>query len=244
MATQERDQLFCFLDVLGFSSLVQSVGLESLYEKYRQLIQAVEKQQRDGMFFSARAGHPFFGYERIDSFYFSDTIIFWCPYDVHHLEALANSLKEVLCRSIEIELPLRGAISVGKARLNLDEKVFIGEPIVKAANAQKAQKWIGITLSNEFREPPFNGGFKADCFLQYERHLKEGGVSQVTPLVIDFPRQWRATRKESLVEAIQRLNKAPAFADYYVNTLEFVEFSGNSERWWEAHTRGSKVPHD
>lgn len=242
METHDQNQLFCFLDVLGFSNLVQSVGLESLYEKYKQLIQAAERQQRDGVFFSARYGHPFFGYERIESFYFSDTIIFWCPYDIHHLEVLANSLKEVLCRSIEIELPLRGAISVGKARLNLEEKVFIGEPIVKAANAEKVQKWIGITLSNDFREPPFNGGFKADCFLQYERHLKDGGISQVTPLVIDFPRQWRNTRKEPLVAAIQKLNKAPVFSEYYINTLDFVEFSGKSERWWEAYTKTSKGP--
>ena|ERR1022692_448945 len=137
MDTHKQIQLFCFLDVLGFSNLVQNIGLECLYEKYRQLIQAAKKQQRDGVFFSSRFGHPFFGYERIESFYFSDTIIFWCPYDIHHLEALATSLKEVLCRSIEIELPLRGAISVGQARLNFEEKVFIGKPIIKAANAEK-----------------------------------------------------------------------------------------------------------
>lgn len=235
METNERAQLFCFLDVLGFSNLVQSVGLDILYAKYKELINAAEKQQRDGLFFSARGGHPFFGYERINSFYFSDTIIFWCPYDVHHLEALATAMKEVMCRSIEIELPLRGAISVGRAKLNLEEKVFIGEPIVNAANAEKVQKWIGITLSNEFREPPFNGGFKADCFLQYDRHLKDGGISQVTPLAIDFPRQWRNTRKRPLDDAIQALNKDAAFSDYYVNTLNFVEFSGKSDRWWETY---------
>ncbi|MDQ1355011.1 MAG: hypothetical protein QG657_5320 [Acidobacteriota bacterium] len=235
METLERDQLFCFLDVLGFSNLVKSINLDFLYQKYKELINAAEKQQRDGIFLSSRSGHPFFGYERINSFYFSDTIIFWCPYDVHHLEALATSMKEVMCRSIEIMLPLRGAISVGRARLNLEEKVFIGEPFVKAANAEKVQKWIGITLSNEFREPPFNGGFKADCFLQYDRHLKDGGISQVTPLVIDFPRQWRNTRKRSLVEAIQALNRDPTFSDYYVNTLNFIDFSEKSDRWWESY---------
>lgn len=237
MQTGEHDQLFCFLDVLGFSNLVRTTGLDTLYKKYQQLVSAADESQVDGVFFSSRSGHPFFGYQRIEATYFSDTIIFWCPYDVHHLEVLANSIKEVICRSIELGLPLRGAISVGEARLNSEEKVFIGEPVVKAAEAEKVQKWIGVTMSNSFREEPYNAGFKADCFLQYEKHLKPEGLPAVTPLVVDWPRRWRATRSGSLVDAIKSPNTDSRFADYYTNTLEFVDFSEASDRWWDAAMR-------
>lgn len=237
MTSEEYDQLFCFMDVLGFSNLVGKIGLSALYEKYKELVKAAGAQQVEGLFFSSRAGHPYFGFQKIQATYFSDTIIFWCPYDIHHLEVLANCLKEVICRSIEIELPLRGAISVGKAKLNREENIFIGEPVVKAVSAEKVQKWIGITLSNDFRNEPYNGGFKADCFLHYENHLKPGGISKVTPLVIDFPRQWRKTRRESLIDTIKRLNKVTEFSDYYINTMKFVEFSSKSERWWEEYTK-------
>ena len=108
---------------------------------------------------------------------------------------------------------------------------------MKAVNAEKAQKWIGITLSNSFRKEPYCGGFKADCFLPYEKHLRPGGLSEVTPLVVDFPRRWRKTRSESLVVAIKRLNTTSEFADYYTNTLEFVDFSEKSDRWWEKYTQ-------
>ena len=219
MDISDKDHLFCLLDVLGFSNLVTTVGLDSLYEKYKELIRSAEDWQVDGVFFSSRCGHPYFGYNRIQSTYFSDTIIFWCPYDIHHLEILAHSLKEVVCRSIEIGLPLRGAISVGKAKLGLDQRAFAGEPIVKAVNAEKVQQWIGITLSNSFRNEPYCGGFKADCFPPYENHLKPGGVSEVAPLVVDFPRQWRKTRSESLIGTIQKLNVDPDFRDYYINRV-------------------------
>lgn len=235
MTAREHDQLFCFLDVLGFSNLVQLIGLDVLYGKYKELIKTADKEQVDGVFFSSRFGHPYFGYQKIETTYFSDTLIFWCPYDTHHLEVLANCIKEVICRSIELGLPLRGAISVGKAKLKLEEKVFIGEPVVKAAKAEKVQKWIGVTLTNSFREKPYNGGFRADCFLHYEKHLKPTGISEVTPLVIDWPRKWRATRKQSLVDAIRQLNIEPNFSEYYTNTLDFVDFSGKSDRWWEQH---------
>lgn len=235
MDAADKDHLFCFLDVLGFSRLVERVGLDCLYEKYKQLVKAADDQQVDGLFFSSRCGHPFFGYQQMQSTYFSDTIIFWCSYNIHHLEVMANSLKEVICRSIEIGLPLRGAISVGKAKLEPSQRIFIGEPIAKAVNAEKAQKWIGITLSNSFRKEPYCGGFKADCFLPYEKHLKPEGLSEVTPLVVDFPRQWRKTRSDSLVDAIQRLNTDTDFREYYVNTLSFVEYSAKCDKWWETY---------
>ena len=240
MDTADKDHLFCLLDVLGFSKLVETVGLDSLYEKYKELIREAEYQQVDGPFFSSRFGHPFFGYQKIQSTYFSDTIIFWCPYDIHHLEILANCLKEVVCRSIEIGLPLRGAISVGKAQLGPDQRAFVGEPIVKAVNAEKVQQCIGITLSNSFRKEPYCGGFKADCFLPYYKHLKPGGTSEITPIVVDFPRQWRKTRNKSLIGAIQKLNTDPDFRDYYINTLAFVEYSEKCDRWWETYAHQEK----
>lgn len=229
------EQLFCFLDVLGFSNLVKTQSLESIYAKYRVLIEAAKQQEHSGLVFSSWAGTPYFAVETLEAAYFSDTLFFWCPYHVRHLQSLALSMKEVLCRSIEIGLPLRGAISAGEAVLDKEKTHFVGKPVVSAAEAEKVQRWIGITLSSDFREPPFNGGFSADCFMPYERHLKEGGLGSVTPLVLDFPRRWRATRQSSLYTAVKALDLDPAFSDYYTNTLAFVEYSNTNERWWESH---------
>lgn len=232
---QPETQLFCFLDVLGFSDLVRNRGLESLYAEYRELVDAATKERHDGLVFSSWQGTPYFGVEKLESAYFSDTVVFWCPYNPRHLQSLCYSMMEVLCRSIEIGLPLRGAISAGEAILDRERSHFVGKPIVSAADAEKVQRWIGVTLSKEFREAPFNGGFSAACFMPWERHLKEGGLAAVTPLVLDYPRWWRSTRTESLEATLGRLDKDPEFSPYYQNAIEFAFHSAANPQWWESH---------
>jgi hypothetical protein len=89
------DQLFCFLDVLGFSNLVKIQSLESIYAKYKALIEAAKQQEHSGPVFSSWAGTPYFAVETLEAAYFSDTLFFWCPYHVRHLQSLALSMKRM-----------------------------------------------------------------------------------------------------------------------------------------------------
>lgn len=235
MREQQVAKLFCFLDVLGFSNIVLHRGLESLYADYRELVDAASDQRHDGLVFSSWQGTPYFGVEKLESAYFSDTIVFWCPWHPRHLQSLCYSMMEVLCRSVEIGLPLRGAISAGEAILDKEKSHFVGKPIVNAVEAEKVQRWIGVTLSKEFRDAPFNGGFSAACFMPWERHIKDGGLAAVTPLVLDYPRWWRSTRKESLEAAIGKLDITPEFSSYYRNAIEFALHSAANPKWWESH---------
>jgi hypothetical protein len=173
--------------------------------------------------------------EKLESSYFSDTIVFWCPYHPRHLQSLCYSMMEVLCRSIEIGLPLRGAISVGEAILSKERGHFVGKPVVNAVDAEKVQQWIGVTLSKDFRDKPFNGGFSAACLRPWEKHLKEGGLAVVTPVVLDYPRWWRSTRNKSLETELGNLDREPQFSPYYRNAIEFSLHSAASPKWWESH---------
>ena len=228
-------QLFCFLDVLGFSGLVRNRGLQSLYTDYQELVDAASQQRHNGLVFSSWQGTPYFGVEKLESAYFSDTIVFWCPYDPRHLQSLCYRMMEVLCRSIEIGLPLRGAIGAGEAVLDKEKSHFVGKPIVNAAEAEKVQRWIGVTLSKEFRDAPFNGGFSAACLMPWERHLKDGGLAAVTPLVLDYPRWWRSTRNTPLEAELGKLHRDLQFSRYYRNAIEFALHSAANPKWWESH---------
>lgn len=231
----DTEFLICLLDVLGFENLFNELGLEIIESKYKELIEIVEKQNIGVAVLQGPGGHPVVFSPNIKSAYFSDTIIFWCNYDTYRMEVLLNCLKEVVCKSIEIGLPLRGSISVGKVIIDKEQSIFLGQPIIEAARAEKVQKWIGITLSNAFNKEPYCGGFKADCILQYDKHLKEGGQEKVIPLVIDFPRHWRLKRNHSLIDAIQKLNKDEKYSKYYNNTIDFVNFSVGNHDWWTKH---------
>lgn len=215
--------------------MFNELGLEIIESKYKELIEIVEKQNIGVAVLQGPGGHPVVCSPNIKSAYFSDTIIFWCKYDVYRMEVFFNSMKELVCKSIEIGLPLRGSISVGRAIIDKEQSIFLGKPIIASARAEKSQKWIGITLSNTFNEEPYCGGFKADCILQYDKHLKEGEQDKVIPLVVDFPRYWRLNKNHSLIDAIQKLNKDGKYSEYYSNTIDFVKFSTDNHDWWTNH---------
>lgn len=233
--TAEKDYLICLLDVLGFESLFIEHGLDVIESKYRELIATVEEQNIGMAIAQGPGGHPMVGSPNIQSAYFSDTIIFWCKYDSFRMEVLLNCMKEVICKSIEIGLPLRGSVGVGQAKLVKEQGIFLGRPIISAARAEAAQRSIGITLSKDFDKEPYCRGFKADCILQYDKHLKDNARTKVIPLVVDFPRHWRLNRKQSLSEAVKALDKDDEYSQYYRNTLDFVSFSQENHDWWLKH---------
>lgn len=231
----DHNLLICLLDVLGFENLFNQFGLATIEAKYKELLAVAEEQNIEVAILQGPGGHPIIGSPSIKSAYFSDTIIFWCKYDLFRMEVLLNCMKEVICKSIEIGLPLRGSVSIGQVKIDKEQSIFLGQPIIAAARAIEVQKWIGITLSKTFDKEPYCGGFKADCILQYDEHIKEGGEDKVIPLVIDFPRHWRLKRKSSLIEAISKLNSDEKYSEYYTNTLDFVKFSEDNHDWWTKH---------
>jgi len=233
--TRDHDFLICLLDVLGFENLFNQYGLEAIEAKYKELLAVAEQQNIGFAILQGPGGHPIVGSPDIKSAYFSDTIIFWCKYDVFRMEVLFNCMKEVICKSIEIGLPLRGSASVGQLKIEKEQNIFLGQPIISAARAESVQKWIGITLSKTFDKQPYCDGFKADCLLQYDKHLEYGWQDKVIPLAIDFPRHWRIKRKTSLTEAIQKLNKDEKYSEYYNNTIDFVKYSEENHDWWTKH---------
>ena len=233
--TTEQDYLICLLDVLGFESLFIEHGLDVIESKYRELIGTVEKQNIGMAIVQGPGGHPMVGSPNIQSAYFSDTIIFWCKYDSFRMEVMLNCMKEVICKSIEIGLPLRGSVGVGQAKIVKEQSIFLGRPIISAARAESVQKSIGITLSKDFDKEPYCRSFKADCVLQYDKHLKNNGRDKVIPLVVDFPRHWRLNRRQSLTEAVKALDKDAEHSPYYRNTLDFVSFSDDNHDWWLKH---------
>lgn len=230
--TKDNDTIICLLDVLGFENLFNKFGLEAIETKYKELLSVADEQNIEFAILQGPDGAVLAGSPGIKSTYFSDTIIFWCKYDVFRMEVLLNCMRELLCKSIEIGLPLRGSVSVGQVKIDKEKGIYLGLPIISAARAESVQKWIGITLSKTFDKEPYCGGFKADTILKYEKHIKDGGKDKVIPLVIDFPRHWRTKRTTSLVDAINQLNSDNNYSEYYQNTLDFVKHSEDNHDWW------------
>lgn len=138
---------FAMFDVLGFSAWVKSTSLQTILDTYHSLIESAvtrpnEKgglsavQTPEGAVF-AITGPPSYAY-------FSDTILIWCPLAPPFVDDFVGRCKDLICHALAMNIPLRGALTLGDAVLDSDANYFVGEPIVEAANLEKGQNWIGL----------------------------------------------------------------------------------------------------
>ncbi|HAX23194.1 MAG TPA: hypothetical protein DCY64_23305 [Hydrogenophaga sp.] len=128
-----------FLDILGFSELVETRGHEDVYA-------TIEK-----------ALEPFHRWERLNgqfrTIYFSDTFVYyqeskgygdWAFLDIYAIGGM------VLSALLAARIPARGAISFGEFEVKSDSssrhQLYFGRAMVEAYRAEQREKWIGITI--------------------------------------------------------------------------------------------------
>lgn len=128
---------------------------------------------------------------------------------------------DLMCRGLEVGLPLRGAIAVGDAVLDQDRSIFLGQPIVDAARLESGQKLISASFCasvvGQIIPPRFT--------LQFDRHIKDTHRSLWGGSMLDWPRHWRRTRKTDPTEMVTALNTVSEYSAYYENTLDLISFS-------------------
>ncbi|MCF7821990.1 MAG: hypothetical protein K9M17_06070 [Mariprofundaceae bacterium] len=128
-----------FLDILGFSELVETKSAEEIYAVIDDALKAFGRwEELNGLF---------------KTIYFSDTFIFyqepkgygnWAFLDVYAIGGMV--LSALLAKGI----PARGAISFGEFEVKLDatgrHQVYFGKALIEAYKAEQREKWLGITI--------------------------------------------------------------------------------------------------
>lgn len=127
----------------------------------------------------------------------------------------------MVCHSLEIGLPLRGALALGEAVLHSERGVYLGQPLIDAARMEHAQRIIGTSFTRSF----MNQIVPERYLVPFATHLKDVRTDQFQGNVLDWPRHWRATRKADVREVVRALNKLPSATAYYDNTLRMVDAS-------------------
>lgn len=148
---------------------------------------------------------------------------------------LLNVCNEIICHSLEIGLPLRGALALGESVLHIDRNVFLGQPLIDAARLEHSQKLIGASFS-----PSFMGQVVPQRYLiPFDKHIKDGCGHLFQGNVLDWPRHWRNTRKTDPRKVINSLNTVKSAGDYYENTLSMIDasedranmYNGQEDTW-------------
>ncbi|HEY5233565.1 MAG TPA: hypothetical protein VIK35_08540 [Verrucomicrobiae bacterium] len=235
---------FAMFDVLGFSSWITTVGLQSVLDSYHQLIEKVvikpnEKgglsavQTSEGAVF-ALTGPPSYAY-------FSDTILLWHPLVPAFVDDFVTRCSELICEALAMNIPLRGAITLGDAVLDTESNFFLGKPIVEAAKLEKAQNWIGLTFGNSAVWSAFLAQLHGTTIIEYPPPTKDTLKEYASPIVVDWPRRWRDRHGKCPSSKLRELNKDLKFSCYWENTIKFAEFSQARHDW---HLRPEEIAPD
>lgn len=177
---------------------------------------------------------PFFGFVNIEHDYFSDTIILWSPFTPATLKPFLHICSSFMCETLHAELPVRGAIALGSAIMDKATRTYLGQQLVEAARAEKAQQWIGLAFGASFasrRDVPFS----ADLVRPYTNHRKPGYSDLLPGLVVDWPRAWRKEYGCSAEPALERLARRGKVPEYYRCAIDFVRHSDTNPEWWKSY---------
>jgi tetratricopeptide (TPR) repeat protein len=223
--------LIALFDVLGFEALLRSMALESMQEKYRDLIdRAVVKP-------SMRCA----GLKRVGDNYYtmvfwlpvryshvSDTILLWVPYNEMYVAPFVARCADLLCESLKAAMPLRGALSIGEAIMHKTTSTFLGAPLVEAARLEHAQDWIGMALGISTYTRKVMAEIDPSLITRYNAPLKPNTDRLFSGFVVDWPRRarehygWAADFAQAL---LTNLNTDDTHSKYYDNCSAFVAFS-------------------
>jgi hypothetical protein len=239
--SKPTDYLFALLDVLGFGELLKRIGLDELIRRYRQLLASALAPQSEsrpwGHAITLVKGEPTAGlmWLPIQAAYFSDSLLLWVHYHPGHVPEFLDRCSRVFCQALALGLPIRGAVSVGRAILHKTEGIYLGTPIVEAARLESNSNWIGVALCASWKSESLPIPIPPDRVFVYEPPLKDGGKSLFSGLVLDWPRVWRESRRDSAVDHLRELclQELPDELKLrYHSAINFCEHSQANQDWF------------
>jgi hypothetical protein len=137
-----RDRWFAYLDLLGFTSLVQTELIEDVLPVYSDALQQMRA--------ACELGREKVG---LINSWFSDTFIIYSgsdsPEDFAYVENAARIFFQLL---IMKHIPVRGCISHGKLYSQAKRNIFVGPALIEAHTYGEALDWVGFCLAPSVEE--------------------------------------------------------------------------------------------
>lgn len=230
-----------FLDVLGFEALLNELGLDEMGRRYKKLLDTALRPQSEAKPWSAEIamvqGEPIPGlmWLPIQTAYFSDSLLLWVNYHPSHVPFFLDRCAKVFCEALALDIPIRGAVSIGTAIMDNDNGIYLGTPLIEAVRLENKLNWIGVALGDSWKTDTRRIPVPPDRVFIYEPPLKDGGSMLFSGLVLDWPRAWRESRQDSAIDYLGHLCRPElpqALKDRYSAAVTFFEYSEANQNWF------------
>ncbi|MFZ4552280.1 MAG: hypothetical protein ACOYNB_10695 [Aquabacterium sp.] len=132
-----RDRWFAYLDLLGFTALVQSGAMEQVLPVYAEALKQMHRACKLG---KDEAGLLYS--------WFSDTFIIYSRSDSLEDFARVESAARIFFQLLVLKrIPVRGCISHGKLYSQARYNIFVGPALIEAHQYGEALNWVGFCLA-------------------------------------------------------------------------------------------------
>lgn len=140
--TKYKNRLICFLDVLGFSNLLQTVPIEELHLKYSEFIDDAKNRTFYSMEEDSKRTN--FAVTQI----FSDSIILVSNdiTDVYNVNNYIGAIHHILEIAFVKNFPLRGAITYGDFLVDDERNIFLSKQFPEIVKWESNQEWPGCVI--------------------------------------------------------------------------------------------------
>lgn len=132
-----RDRWFAYLDLLGFTTLVQSSAMEQVLPVYAEALKKMHQACSSG---KDEAGLLYS--------WFSDTFIIYSQSDSLEDFARVENAARIFFQLLILKgVPVRGCISHGKLYSQAKQNIFVGPALIEAHLFGEALNWVGFCLA-------------------------------------------------------------------------------------------------
>ena len=115
-------------DILGFSSWLETAGIQTVLDSYHALIEraVVKPNEKGGLGAVQTPEGALFVVSGPTSYaYGSDTLLMWCPLVPELVGDFVERCSDLICEALTMNIPLRGAITLGDAVLDSKSNFFL-----------------------------------------------------------------------------------------------------------------------
>jgi hypothetical protein len=254
--------IVCFLDVLGFKSKHEKLGIDEIYKRYCEITEVCNRVNHNyEEVFRNRKEVPLHTIEndlyflyKVYVHYASDSIIIWAdrtwemyktvekeediPFATPWIkfpkpsDPFIDICNEIICKGIELGLHLRGSISIGDGRFDYNKGHYIGEAVIDCVEIEKMHEHVGVAITNKFLNQPLPKRFYVDFENHIKSDIKDCKREVISEKVLDWPRYWRKTRKSNILDYL-KIEDFDKALNTYNNTVELVKKSESQQNFFE-----------
>lgn len=135
-----------FLDIMGFKDLVGRNTHDFVLEKLTEISKLIERIRITNEKEEVKLKY---NKAELIPFIFSDSIVIFTNNSTQEsVKLLLYACSFILNNSIEIHLPLKGAVAYGEITIDKAKSIFFGQPLIDAYLLQDELKYYGLILHN------------------------------------------------------------------------------------------------